>query len=131
MVSAEILAAGFTAGLCGGALAVIVVVHFFWNKLMANRYDWEEAKAGLKEIRNDLHSVAGRCRSLEDRVEVLEHPPFKPKFGDWVNAEREDKSGMEPAVYLGSNRGGTIYRVVAKRGDNTSEYDTELVEPLK
>ena len=130
MISAENLAAGFSAGVCGGVLTVTFVVHFFWSKLMANRGDWEETKADVKELRSDLNRECAKRQRVEDRVHALEHPPFEPNFGDMVMAERVDKSGMWPAVYLFTRE--KLHRVVAcKVGDEVVEYFTDRIEPLE
>ena len=130
MVSTETLAAGFFAGLCGGVLTVTVAVQFFWSKLMANRSDWEETKADLKNAVHETELVDIRCSGLDRRIRDLEHPPFKPKFGDMVMAERVDKSGMWPAVYLFTR--DRLHRVVVrKEGGEVVEYFADEIGPLE
>ena len=82
----------------------------------------------MKDLRGDVEDLSDEYNGLNKRVHALEHPPFKPEFGDWVMAEKADKSGMQAAVYIGSRCG--VHRVIVKNGDSTNEYDSEKLEPL-
>lgn len=120
------LTAMLWGGLSGAAMFALGL-YWLWDMKPSNA-ETEWLRSEVKDLRRDLNEECAKRQRVEDRVHCIEHPPFEPKFGDWVMAEKADKSGMQAAVYLGSRRGA--HRVVVKNGDTTSEFDTEKVEPL-
>lgn len=110
-------AAMFTLGLC-----------WLWDRKPSNA-ETEWLRSEVKDLRSDLHAECAKRQRLEDRVHCIEHPPFEPKFGDWVMAEKPDKSGMHAAVYMFTKEG--LHRVVARGKDGLiSEYFAEEIGPL-
>ena len=122
-------------GAISGAAVFALGLYWLWDLKPSNaETGW--LRSEVKDIRKDVKNLLGDVEDLSDeynglnkRVHALEHPPFKPEFGDWVMAENSDKSGKTSAIYLGTRKDG-IHRVIAKTDGGTSEYDTELVEPL-
>lgn len=114
-------------GLSGAAMFALGL-YWLWDMKPSNA-ETEWLRSEVKDLRNDLNAECAKRKLVADRVKALEHPPFAPKFGDWVMAERVDKSGMSPAVYLGKS-GPELHRVAMQKGDLINEFDTALVEPL-
>ena len=110
-----------------GAVAFALGLYWLWDMKPSNA-ETEWLRSEVKDLRRDLNEECAKRQRVEDRVHCIEHPPFEPKFGDWVMAEKPDKSGMQTVIYLGMRNG--VHRVVAKIGDGTTEYDTGKVEPL-
>ena len=111
-----------------GAAVFALGLYWLWD-MKPDNAETEWLRSDVKDIRNDLHAMAGRCRALEDRMNAIEHPPFEPKFGDRIMAERVDRSGMWPVVYLFTR--DKLHRVVAlKDGGECIEYFTDTIGPL-
>ena len=115
-----------------GAAAFALGLYWLWDMKPSNA-ETEWLRSEVKDLRRDLNAECAKRQRLEDRVHCIEHPPFEPKFGDWVKAERPDRSGLSPAIYLYAFKrdGKPIHRCIAKndRG-GTNEFDTMEVEPL-
>ena len=110
-----------------GAAVFALGLYWLWDMKPSNaETEWLRSK--VKDLGGDVEDLNDEYNGLAKRVYDLEHPPFKPEFGDWVMAEKHDKSGMQAAVYIGSR--GSVHRVIMKAGKDTFEYDTEKVEPL-
>ena len=103
-------------------------LYWLWDMKPSNA-ETEWLRSEVKDLRRDLNEECAKRQRVEDRVHCIEHPPFEPKFGDRVMAERVDKSGMSPAMYV-CKMGSGQHRVLMQRGDRISEYDTEKVEPF-
>lgn len=110
-----------------GAAAFALGLYWLWDMKPSNA-ETEWLRSEVKDLRRDLNEECAKRQRVEDRVHCIEHPPFEPEFGDWVMAEKPDKSGMQKVVYLGIRNG--VHRVVVRIGDATTEYDTLKVEPL-
>lgn len=110
-----------------GAAVFALGLYWLWD-MKPDNAETEWLRSEVKDLRSDLNAERDKRRLVTERVRALEHPPFEPKFGDWVMAENHDKSGMRAAVYIGSR--GNVHRVIMKTGKDTFEYDTEKVEPL-
>ena len=111
-----------------GAAAFALGLYWLWDMKPSNA-ETEWLRSEVKDLRRDLNEECAKRQRVEDRVHCIEHPPFEPKFGDRVMAERVDKSGMSPAMYV-CKMGSGQHRVLMQRGDRISEYDTEKVEPF-
>lgn len=129
MSQTEILTWSFAFGTIGGAFMVAMIYYWLWGQLHPSKFDMEWVKSEVKDLRKELESECYKRQCVEDRVRAIEKPEFKPKFGDWVMAERPDKSGMAPAIYLGRYKDGT-FRCVVQVKDGTNEFVSEKVEPL-
>lgn len=114
-------------GALGGGMVAALLYYWLWN-MRPSKFEMELVRSDIKDIRADIYALHGKCKNMASRMDAIEHPPFDPKFGDWVLAEKHDKSGMQAAVYIGSRNG--VHRVITKTGEDTFEYDTEKVEPL-
>ena len=120
-------------GLSGAAMFALGL-YWLWDMKPSNaetrwlRSEVKDIRGDVKDLRGDVEDLNDEYNGLAKRVHALEHPPFEPKFGDWVMAEKADKSGMQGAIYLGERNG--VHRVIAKNGTGTTEYDTEKVEPF-
>ena len=114
-------------GLSGAAMFALGL-YWLWDMKPSNA-ETEWLRSEVKDLRRDLNEECAKRQRVEDRVHCIEHPPFEPKFGDRVMAERVDKSGMSPAMYV-CKMGSGQHRVLMQRGDRISEYDTEKVEPF-
>ena len=114
-------------GLSGAAMFALGL-YWLWDMKPSNA-ETEWLRSEVKDLRRDLNEECAKRQRVEDRVHCIEHPPFKPEFGDMVMAERADKSGLSPAVYL-CRMGPGQHRVVVQEGNRVSEFDTEKVEPL-
>ena len=125
------LTAMLWGGLSGAAMFALGL-YWLWDMKPSNA-ETEWLRSEVKDLRRDLNEECAKRQRVEDRVHCIEHPPFEPKFGDWVKAERPDRSGLSPAVYLYMFKrdGKPIHRCIAKndRG-GTNEFDTVVVEPL-
>lgn len=113
-------------GALGGGCAAAMLYYWLWN-MRPSKFETELIRSDIKDIRNDLHVVAGRCRALEDRMDAIEKPPFEPKFGDWVSTTY--RGAAVRAVYLAKLRDGQ-HRVIANVGSGTTEFYADEVEPL-
>ena len=121
-----------TAMLWGGVsgLAMFAMgLYWLWD-MKPSTAETEWLRSEIKDLRSDLNAECAKRQRVEDRVLAIEHPQFEPKFGDRVMAERVDKSGLWPAVYLFTR--DKLHRVVAhKEGGEVVEYFTDTIEPLE
>ena len=110
-----------------GAAVFALGLYWLWDMKPSNA-ETEWLRSEVKDLRVEVNDGQRRLKFMEALIHDLEHPPFKPKFGDWVMAEKEDESGMQAAVYIGSH--GGVHRVIRKTGDSAFEFDAKKVEPL-
>lgn len=125
------LTAMLWGGLSGAAMFALGL-YWLWDMKPSNA-ETEWLRSEVKNLRGDVEDLVNGHNELAKRVHVLEHPPFEPKFGDWVKAECPDRSGLSPAVYLYKyiRDGEPVHRCVMKNSANgTSEFSTCTVEPL-
>lgn len=127
MIESKAFAMALSFGALGGGMVAALLYYWLWN-MRPSKFEMELIRSDIKDIRADIYALHGKCQNVADRMDAIEHPPFKPEFGDRVMAEKHDKSGMQAAVYIGSR--GSVHRVIMKAGEDTFEYDTEKVEPL-
>lgn len=115
-----------------GAAVFALGLYWLWD-MKPDNAETEWLRSEIKDLRSDLNAECAKRQRVEDRVHCIEHPPFDPKFGDWVKAERPDRSGLSPAIYLYAFKrdGRPVHRCIAKndRG-GTNEFDSLEVEPL-
>ena len=115
-----------------GAVAFALGLYWLWDMKPSNA-ETEWLRSEVKDLRRDLNEECAKRQRVEDRVHCIEHPPFEPKFGDWVKAEHPDRSGLSPAVYLYKyvRDGKPVHRCIMKTSESgTSEFSTCTVEPL-
>ena len=121
-----------TAMLWGGVsgLAVFAMgLYWLWD-MKPSTAETEWLRSEIKDLRSDLDAECAKRQRVEDRVLAIEKPPFEPKFGDKIMAEKHDKSGMWPAVYLFTR--DKLHRVAARKEDEAIvEYFTDTIEPLE
>ena len=118
-------------GLSGAAMFAMGL-YWLWD-MKPDNAETEWLRSEVKDLRRDLNEECAKRQRVEDRVHCIEHPPFEPKFGDWVKAERPDRSGLSPAVYLYryTRDGKPAHRCLMKNNmGGTHEFDTYTVEPL-
>ncbi len=121
-------------GLSGAAMFALGL-YWLWDMKPSNaetewlRSEIKGLRGDMEDLRRDVEDLDDEYNELAKRVHAIEHPPFEPKFGDRVMAERVDKSGMSPAMYV-CKMGSGQHRVLMQRDDRISEFDTEKVEPL-
>lgn len=114
-------------GLSGAAMFALGL-YWLWDMKPSNA-ETEWLRSEVKDLRRDLNAECAKRQRVEDRVHCIEHPQFKPKFGDRIMAERVDRSGMWPVVYLFTRE--KLHRVVAlKDGGECIEYFTDTIGPL-
>ena len=135
------LTAMLWGGLSGAAMFALGL-YWLWNMKPDNaETEWLRSEVkdlrrdveDLKDLRRDVEDLNNECNGLAKRVHAIEHPPFEPKFGDWVKAECPGRSGLSPAVYLYAFKrdGKPVHRCIAKNNrGGTDEFDTLEVEPL-
>ena len=115
-----------------GLAAFTLGLYWLWDMKPSNA-ETEWLRSEVKDLRRDLNEECAKRQCVEDRVHCIEHPPFEPKFGDWVKAACPDRSGLSPAVYLYKYErdGEPAYRCIMKNSDSgTNEFSTRTVEPL-
>ena len=108
-----------------GAAVFALGLYWFWD-MKPHDIDMEWLKSEVKDLRSDVKDLSGECSRLVKRVDTIEHPPFEPKFGDWVSATY--RGNTVKAVYLSKLRDGQ-HRLVANV-DGTVEFYADAVEPL-
>ena len=115
-------------GALGGGMVASLLYYWLWN-MRPSKFETELIRSDIKDIRADIYALHGKCQNVADRMDAIEHPPFEPKFGDRVMAEKHDKSGMWPAVYLFTR--DKLHRVVASKPEGeVIEYFTDTIGPL-
>ena len=120
------LTAMLWGGLSGAAMFALGL-YWLWDMKPSNaKTEW--LRSEVKDLRRDLNEECAKRQRVEDRVHCIEHPPFEPKFGDMVMAEKADKSGMKRAVYMYTSNGG--HRVAMDVDGVVNEYFTDTIEPL-
>ena len=118
------LTAMLWGGLSGAAMFALGL-YWLWDMKPSNaETEWLRSK--LKDLRRDLNEECAKRQRVEDRVHCIEHPPFEPKFGDWVSATY--RGATVRAVYMSKLRDGQ-HRLVANV-DGTVEFYADKVEPL-
>lgn len=111
-----------------GAAVFALGLYWLWD-MKPDNAETEWLRSEVKDLRRDLNEECAKRQRVEDRVHCIEHPLFEPKFGDRIMAERHDKSGMWPVVYLFTR--DKLHRVVAlKDGGECIEYFTDTIGPL-
>ena len=129
MIESKALALALSFGALGGGTVAAMLYYWLWN-MRPSKFETELIRSDIKDIRADIYALHGKCQNVADRMDAIEHPPFEPKFGGKVMAEKPDKSGMWPAVYLFTK--DKLHRVVANREDESIvEYFTDTIEPLE
>lgn len=119
------LTAMLWGGLSGAAMFALGL-YWLWDMKPSNA-ETEWLKSEVKDLRRDLNEECAKRQRVEDRVHCIEHPPFEPKFGDWVSTTYQGATVR--AVYLAKIRGGQ-HRVVANVDVGTTEFYADEVEPL-
>lgn len=109
-----------------GAAMFALGLYWLWDMKPSNA-ETEWLRSEVKDLRKDLNAERDKRRLVTERVRALEHPPFEPKFGDWVSTTY--RGDTVKAVYLAKIRGGQ-HRVVANVGGSTTEFYADEVEPL-
>lgn len=115
-----------------GAAAFALGLYWLWDMKPSNA-ETEWLRSEVKDLRSDVKDLNGELGKLAKHVNAIEHPPFEPKFGDWVKAERPDRSGLSPAIYMYkyTRDGKPVHRCMMKNSmGGTHEFDTYTVEPL-
>lgn len=111
-----------------GAAVFALGLYWLWDMKPSNA-ETEWLKSEVKDLRLDVKDLNDELGKLAKHVNAIEHPPFEPKFGDRIMAERVDRSGMWPVVYLFTR--DKLHRVVAlKDGGECIEYFTDTIGPL-
>ncbi len=129
-----------------GAAAFALGLYWLWDMKPSNaetewlrsevkdlHRDLKDLRGDLKDLRRDLNEECAKRQRVEDRVHCIEHPPFEPKFGDWVRTACPDRAGLSPAIYMYkyTRDGRPVHRCIMKNNQNgTHEFDTDTVEPL-
>ena len=108
-----------------GAAVFALGLYWLWDMKPSNA-ETEWLRSEVKDLRRDLNEECAKRQRVEDRVHCIEHPPFEPKFGDWVSATYNGATVR--AVYLAKIRGGQ-HRLVANV-NGTVEFYADEVEPL-
>ena len=118
-----------------GAAVFALGLYWLWDMKPSNaETEWlrskvKDLRGDVKDLRGDVEDLNDEYNELNKRVHAIEHPPFEPKFGDRIMAERVDRSGMWPVVYLFTRE--KLHRVVAlKDGGECVEYFTDTIGPL-
>lgn len=128
MIESKAFALALAFGALGGGMVASLLYYWLWN-MRPSKFETELIRSDIKDIRADIYALHGKCQNVADRMDAVEHPPFEPKFGDRIMAERHDKSGMWPAVYLFSR--DKLHRVVVlKESGEVVEYFTDTIGPL-
>ena len=109
-----------------GAAVFALGLYWLWDMKPSNA-ETEWLKSEVKDLRRDLNEECAKRQRVEDRVHCIEHPPFEPKFGDWVSTTY--RGGTVKAIYLAKMRDGQ-HRVIANVDVGTTEFYANEVEPL-
>ena len=128
MIESKAFALALSFGALGGGMVAALLYYWLWN-MRPSKFETELIRSDIKDIRADIYALHGKCQNVADRMDAIEHPPFEPKFGDMVMAEKADKSGMKRAVYMYTSNGE--HRVAMVVDDVVNEYFTDTIEPLE
>jgi hypothetical protein len=109
-----------------GAAVFALGLYWLWD-MKPDNAETEWLRSEVKDLRSDLNAERDKRRLVTERVRALEHPPFEPKFGDWVSTTY--RGNTVKAVYLSKMRDGQ-HRVIANIDNATSEFYADEVEPL-
>ena len=109
-----------------GLAAFVLGLYWLWDMKPSNA-ETEWLRSEVKDLRRDLTEECAKRQRVEDRVHCIEHPPFEPKFGDWVLTTY--RGDAVKAVYLAKMRDGQ-HRVLVNFKDNMVEFCASEVEPL-
>lgn len=113
-------------GLSGAAMFALGL-YWLWDMKPSNA-ETEWLRSEVKDLRRDLNEECAKRQRVEDRVHCIEHPPFEPKFGDWVSTTY--RGAAVRAIYLAKMRDGQ-HRVIANVDvAGTTEFYANEVEPL-
>lgn len=110
-----------------GAAMFALCLYWLWDIKQPSNSEIEWLKSELKDLRSDLNAERDKHRLVTERVRALEHPPFEPKFGDWVSTTY--RGAAVRAIYLAKMRDGQ-HRVIANVDVGTTEFYANEVEPL-
>ena len=119
-------------GCIGGAAVFALGLYWLWDMKPSNaetgwlRSEVKDLRGDVKDLRRDVEGLNDEYNGLAKRVHAIEHPPFKPKFGDWVSTTYHGATVR--AVYLAKMRDGQ-HRVMADV-NGTVEFYADKVEPL-
>ena len=113
-------------GSLSGAAMFALGLYWLWD-MKPDNAETEWLRSEVKDLRRDLNEECAKRQRVEDRVHCIEHPPFEPKFGDWVSTTYH--GAKVRAIYLAKIRGGQ-HRVVANVDVGTTEFYADEVEPL-
>lgn len=119
------LTAMLWGGLSGAAMFALGL-YWLWDMKPSNA-ETEWLKSEVKDLRVDVKDLNNELGKLAKHVNAIEHPPFEPKFGDWVSTTYNGATVR--AIYLAKIRGGQ-HRVIANVGGSTTEFYAYEVEPL-
>lgn len=115
-----------------GAAMFALGLYWLWD-MKPDNAETEWLRSEVKDLRLNVKDLNDELGKLAKHVNAIEHPPFEPKFGDWVKADRPDKLGLSPAIYLYkyARDGKPAHRCIMKNDmGGTHEFDTYVVEPL-
>ena len=118
------LTAMLWGGLSGAAMFALGL-YWLWDMKPSNA-ETEWLRSEVKDLRSDVKDLNGELNRLAKHVNTIEHPPFEPKFGDWVSTTYNGATVR--GVYLAKLRDGQ-HRVVANV-NGTTEFYADKVEPL-
>lgn len=113
-------------GALGGGCVAAMLYYWLWN-MRPSKFETELIRSDIKDIRADIYALHGKCQNVADRMDAVEHPPFEPKFGDWVSTTY--RGATVRAIYLAKLRDGQ-HRVMANFDVGTTEFYADDVEPL-
>lgn len=119
------LSAMLWGGLSGAAMFALGL-YWLWD-MKPDNAETEWLRSEIKDLRRDLNEECAKRQRVEDRVHCIEHPPFEPKFGDWVSTTY--RGDTVKAIYLAKMRDGQ-HRVIANVDVGTTEFYANEVEPL-
>lgn len=118
-------------GLSGAAMFALGL-YWLWDMKPSNaetrwlRSEMKDLRGDVKNLRGDVEDLSDEYNGLNKRVYAIEHPPFEPKFGDWVSTTYNGDTVK--GIYLAKLRDGQ-HRVVANI-NGTTEFYADKVEPL-
>ena len=126
------LTAMLWGGLSGAAMFALGL-YWLWDMKPSNaetewlRSEVKDIRGDVKDLRGDVEDLNDEYNGLKKRVHAIEHPPFEPKFGDWVSTTY--RGATVRAIYLAKMRDGQ-HRVIANVDVGTTEFYANEVEPL-
>ena len=109
-----------------GAAVFALGLYWLWD-MKPDNAETEWLRSEVKDLRLNVKDLNDELGKLAKHVNAIEHPPFEPKFGDWVSTTYH--GAKVRAIYLAKIRGGQ-HRVVANVDVGTTEFYADEVEPL-